>query len=219
MSEDSLKKEASLNRAKELKQYANPFIKYKKEQNKIIESRSEKSRETKEKIMKFFNAEEKDWNNWKWQMKNRITDIQKLKEILPLDDKELKEIEEVGKHYRWAISPYYLSLIDKDNKEDPIKKISIPNILELEEGGSTDPMGEEYTNPAGSITRRYPNRLIINVTNTCANYCRHCQRRRRIGENDTITDWEKIQESIDYIKENEEITDVLITRRRSINFK
>lgn len=124
---------------------------------------------------------------------------------------ELKEIDEVGKHYRWAVSPYYLSLIDQENNDDPIKKISIPNILELQGGGSSDPMSEEYTNPAGSITRRYPNRCIINVTNTCANYCRHCQRRRRIGEIDTITDWSEIEQSIEYIKENEEITDVLIT--------
>ena len=72
-------------------------------------------------------------------------------------------------------------------------------------------MGEEYTNPAGSITRRYPDRLIINTTNVCAMYCRHCQRRRNIGTLDKHTPKELLKESIEYIKNNPEIRDVLIT--------
>ena len=88
--------------------------------------------------------------------------------------------------------------------------MSIPSHIELDDSISDlDPMGEEFTNPAGSITRRYPDRLIINVTNECAMYCRHCQRRRNIGQEDYQNSIEVIKESIDYIRDNEEIRDVL----------
>jgi lysine 2,3-aminomutase len=72
-------------------------------------------------------------------------------------------------------------------------------------------MGEEFTNPAGSITRRYPDRLIINVTNECAMYCRHCQRRRNISSSDCHKPKETLLESIEYIRNTPEIRDVLIT--------
>ena len=206
------KRRISLERAKQLHSYTVPYLEYKKQQNKIIEERKEESLKTKKRILEVLRATEEDWNSWQWQLKNRISNIVTLKKILPLSDKELEEIDEVSKSYRWSISPYYLSLISSKDENDPIKKISIPTILELEdETGILDPMSEEYTNPAGAITRRYPNRLIINATNTCSNYCRHCQRRRRIGTKDTMTNWDEIKESIDYIRENEEITDVLIT--------
>ncbi len=205
------KRKISLQRASELKEYTSDFLKYKKNINEKMNSRMKKQRLNKEKILKFLEGTDEDWNDWHWQLRNKITDVKVLKELLNLDEKELEEIKEVGKHYRWAISPYYLSLIDIEDQEDPVKKISIPSILELDDEGEADPMHEEYTNPAGSITRRYPNRLIINVTNACANYCRHCQRRRRIGECDQATPLQMIEESIQYIRDNEEITDVLIT--------
>ena len=83
--------------------------------------------------------------------------------------------------------------------------------IELEGEGIDDPMGEEFTNPAGSITRRYPDRLIINVTNECAMYCRHCQRRRNIGLDDNHTSRDHLSESIEYVRNNPEIRDVLVT--------
>jgi lysine 2,3-aminomutase len=98
------------------------------------------------------------------------------------------------------------------DNESPIKKMSIPSIQEIINAeGSNDPMNEEFTNPAGSITRRYPDRLIINVTNMCAMYCRHCQRRRLIGGSDHHKSRSIIEESIDYIRNHPEIRDVLLT--------
>lgn len=91
-------------------------------------------------------------------------------------------------------------------------KITInPNINEFEEFGQLDPMKEEQTNPSGKITRRYPNKLIINVTNACPMYCRHCQRRRLIGNVDEHTSKKDIDESIDFIKNNPTIREVLVT--------
>ncbi len=168
--------------------------------------------ENQNRIKAFFKATDSEWENWRWQLKNRISSAEVLKELLPLDKQEHEEIRETGSKYRWAVSPYYLSLIDPDDPADPVKKQCIPTIHEcLDQEGYDDPMGEEFTSPTRAITRRYPDRLIIKVTNQCAMYCRHCQRRRAIGEEDLATPREELEEAINYVRENEEIRDVLLT--------
>ncbi len=172
----------------------------------------ERIQATQERFRTFFKASEDDWNSWRWQLKNRVTRPEVLKELLPMDSKELEEITKTGSEYRWAVSPYYLSLIDPDEPDDPVKLQCIPSIHEyIDQGGYDDPMGEEFTSPVEAITRRYADRLIIKVTNQCAMYCRHCQRRRGIGEKDLATPREQLQEAVDYVRANKEIRDVLLT--------
>ncbi|ADQ05496.1 lysine 2,3-aminomutase YodO family protein [Caldicellulosiruptor owensensis OL] len=165
----------------------------------------------KRKILSYFRACEKDWANYKWQLKNRITSAKILKELLNLDEKEAQQIEEVAKVYRFAISPYYLSLIDPDDPNCPIKKQSVPSSFELIEKGELDPMDEEHTSPTKIVTQRYPDRLIIKVTNICGMFCRFCQRRRLIGETDTHASLDDITDAIEYVAKNPHIRDVLIT--------
>ncbi len=166
----------------------------------------------KAKILKILGGTEEDWNNWHWQLANRISDVEVLSRVLNLTPEEKAEIKAVGVEYRWAISPYYLSLIDPADNRGPIYLLAVPQRVEvLDTLGDLDPMGEEFTNPAGSITRRYPDRLIINVTNECAMYCRFCQRRRNIGQTDRHRPKDVLEESIQYIRDNQEIRDVLIT--------
>ncbi|MEG1311862.1 MAG: glutamate 2,3-aminomutase [Romboutsia sp.] len=201
----------SLERASQLKSRIEDYISIKDGIPKGIENQNEIDNR-KKMILEVLGGSESDWNNYKWQLSNRITDADTLSKVLILTEKEKNHIKEVQSQFRWAISPYYLSLIDPKDIYDPIKLMSIPSYIELgDEQDDLDPMGEEFTNPAGSITRRYPDRLIINVTNECAMYCRHCQRRRNIGQEDCHRSKKVIQESIDYIKDNEEIRDVLIT--------
>ncbi|WP_155485702.1 glutamate 2,3-aminomutase [Paraclostridium sordellii] len=205
------KNRVSLERAKELKSRIEDYIKIKDSIPKGLEQ-EEQINKRKNSILNILGASESDWNNYKWQLSNRITDVDTLAKILNLTQKEIDSIREVQSQFRWAISPYYLSLIDPNDLYDPIKLMSIPTYIELDdEISDLDPMGEEFTNPAGSITRRYPDRLIINVTNECAMYCRHCQRRRNIGQEDCQKSRDIIKESIDYVRNNEEIRDVLIT--------
>ena len=170
-----------------------------------------KTAEKKRRILAYLKGTEANWNDYRWQLKHRISDINTLQQLVSLDEDEIEAVQRVAEKYRWSISPYYLSLIDDDNKYDPIKLQAIPVAAELMDKGLADPMAEEYTNPAGAITRRYPDRVIINVTNQCAMYCRHCQRRRNIGSDDHHTPRKKLEESIAYIKANPEIRDVLIT--------
>jgi lysine 2,3-aminomutase len=162
-------------------------------------------------IMEVLGGSEEDWSNWKWQLKNRINNPSILAQIFELNDLEWKSIERVSKQYRWSISPYYLSLVGTDYKNSPIYRQAVPDIRELEVGGSLDPMNEALTSPAPCITRRYPDRLIINVTNQCAMYCRHCQRRRNIGDIDRHADAKSINEALRYVAKHEEIRDVLVT--------
>lgn len=162
-------------------------------------------------IQNHFNIGEKQWNDWTWQLKNRITNADILNDIFRLSSRQYSQIKEVGKRFRFAITPYYLSLINSFDESDPIFLQSIPQYDELSCDGKKDPMGEINTNPAGVITRRYPDRVIINVTNCCATFCRHCQRRRNIGDTDKCASSLALQESYNYIKAHPEIRDVLIT--------
>lgn len=125
-------------------------------------SRVKKQIEIKERILNILKASESDWNDWIWQMQHRIIFANQLSKIMNFNDKRIKEIEEVEKKYRFAVSPYYLSLIDPDDSNDAIEKMSLPTLLQLSENGETDPTNEAQTNPAGSIVRRYPDRTKCN---------------------------------------------------------
>ena len=205
------KRKISLERAKELKYKIKDYLAIKdsipRGMNPLQE---EKIKEKKEKILSLLKATEENWKDWNWQINNKISDVNLLSQIIVLSDLEIENIKKVQEKYRWAISPYYASLMD-DDKLNPVKLQCVPTILELNEEGCLDPMAEEYTNPAGAVTRRYPDRLIINVTNVCPSYCRHCQRRRNIGTIDKHGSKAVIKESIEYIRSNPEIRDVLIT--------
>jgi len=165
----------------------------------------------KSKILKKLNATNEQWSSYRWQLANRFTRAEDIAEILGLSQEETEKIALVGKTYRYAISPYYMSLIDPDDNSCPIRRQAIPSVHELDDVGELDPMDESGWTPEELITRRYPDRLIIKVTNQCGMYCRFCQRRRLIGEHDTHASGEKLQNAIEYVRRNKEIRDVLIT--------
>jgi len=165
----------------------------------------------KKKIMDRLGATEEQWNDYKWQLANRFTDINHFADLIGVPAEAKEAIERVGKIYRYAISPYYLSLIDPDDPGCPIRRQAVPSPDELSPEVELDPMDESGWTPAEFVTRRYPDRLIIKVTNVCGMYCRFCQRRRLIGETDNNIPRERLKAAIDYVRENEEIRDVLIT--------
>lgn len=171
----------------------------------------DKIKHQKQKILRKLNASEEQWNDYRWQLQNRFVRADDLDDIIGLSSSEKQKIMTVGKTYRYAISPYYLSLVDPDEPLCHIKRQAIPSIDELKDKGELDPMNEEGWTPKKLITRRYPDRLIIKVTNLCGMYCRFCQRRRMIGEHDTHASRENLINAINYIKENKEIRDVLVT--------
>lgn len=165
----------------------------------------------KKRIMARLGATEEQWNDYKWQLANRFTEISEFADLIGVSQKGTADIKEVGQTYRYAISPYYLSLIDPDDSGCPIRRQAVPSPDELNPEGDLDPMDEDGWTPVELITRRYPDRLIIKVTNVCGMYCRFCQRRRLIGETDKNVPWSRIKAAIEYVRENKEIRDVLIT--------
>jgi len=154
----------------------------------------------------------KDWKSWKWHLKHRITTIAELRKIINLTQKEIEEIETVAKEFRWAISPYFASLIDPDDRNCPIRKQVVPSIQELHNTvDALDPKKEEKSLPVDCLFQLYPDRLVLYLTNCCPSFCRHCFRKRRIAQKDLPTSKSKIDEAIRYLKTAKEIRDVLIT--------
>ncbi len=206
------KRKISLERASQLYEEIEDYLAFKDEfLRETAEIRDILSQKHKEELLNFFGAGEEEWNDWHWQLRNRISSVSLLSKFIKLSDSQYRMFEEVSAKYRWATTPYYLSLMDYEDMTYPINMMALPSSAENDSSGELDPMSEEYTNPAPCITRRYPNRLIINVTSSCAMFCRHCQRRRRIGESDRIESEENIAQAIEYIKNSREIRDVLIT--------
>jgi lysine 2,3-aminomutase len=172
---------------------------------------AERIQARRKKIMASLGATDKDWQDYRWQLANRITSADELKRHLPLSQEAVRQVEAVAEQYRFAISPYYLSLIDPDNPDCPIRRQAIPTLTEMDPAGELDPMDEAGSTPVNGITRRYPDRLIIKVTNQCGMYCRFCQRRRLIGEQDHHTSPAVLEQALAYIREHAEIRDILLT--------
>jgi len=156
---------------------------------------------------------EERWNDWKWQFRHRIKTTDQLKEILPLTEQEEKEINTCLGAFRMAITPYYASLIDPNDPNDPIRKQAVPSILEtrVDENDLGDPLGEMADSPVPHVVHRYPDRVLLLVTLQCAMYCRHCTRRRAVGEEDKPITEAQLQKAIAYIRAHKEIRDVLIS--------
>lgn len=154
-----------------------------------------------------------DWNSWKWQMKNRIETVEDLKKYVRLTPKEEMGIRKCLNHLRMAITPYYLSLMDPKDLQDPIRKQAIPTSQELKKTNcdSEDPLHEEADSPVPGLTHRYPDRVLLLVTDRCAMYCRHCTRRRFAGNDDQSLPIQQIDKAIKYIAKNPEIRDVLLS--------
>ncbi|MFC1743478.1 KamA family radical SAM protein [Candidatus Riflebacteria bacterium] len=165
----------------------------------------------KKRILKILQGTEKNWNDWKWQLRNRISKVSVLEKILNLSKEEKDDIVKAGQKFRWAFTPYYASLMDPDNKNCPVRMQMLPGIEELEMTGRPDFSGEEYTSPVNKVVQWYPDRVTINSSNLCAGFCRHCLRRRLIGETDTHTKIEDFKKAFAYIRKNKAIRDVLFT--------
>lgn len=161
----------------------------------------------------FTNVSDEDWNDWKWQVKNRVTTVEDLKKYIPLTSSEEKGITECLESIRMAITPYYLSLIDIENPYDPIRKQAVPTANELHKSLADldDPLHEDSDSPVPGLTHRYPDRALLLITDKCAMYCRHCTRRRLVGQKDDGKPQDQIDAAIEYIRNTTVIRDVLLS--------
>ncbi|MBN2725183.1 MAG: lysine 2,3-aminomutase [Deltaproteobacteria bacterium] len=159
------------------------------------------------------NVTDEQWNDWKWQLKNAIRNVEDLKQVMNLSPDDEREIRGTLKTFDMSVTPYYMSLIDPDNKSDPVRAQSIPTILEthVHMGDLLDPLDEEADSPVHGLTHRYPDRVLMLITNVCSMYCRHCTRRRMVGEIDRHLNKDVIDAQIEYIKSHPAVRDVLVS--------
>lgn len=156
---------------------------------------------------------EEQWNDWQWQVRNRITDVETLGKIINLTEEEKKNIGEVLDKFRMGITPYYASLMDPDDPDDPVRKQAVPTIMETHksEADLLDPLAEDEDSPVPGITHRYPDRVLFLITDQCSMYCRHCTRRRFAGQKDSGAPKDRIDRCIEYIRNTPEVRDVLLS--------
>jgi len=154
-----------------------------------------------------------EWNDWRWQYGHRITTVDMLSKIISLTEKEQREIEASLGRFRMSITPYYASLMDPEDPACPIRMQAVPSINEtfVQPWEMKDPLNEENDSPVPNIVHRYPDRVLFLVTRQCAMYCRHCVRKRYVGEEDFIISEAEKEKAIDYIAGTPQIRDVLVS--------
>ncbi len=157
----------------------------------------------------FPHATEAEWNDWKWQISNRIETIEDLESYIKIK----KEEKNVGNKLRMAITPYYLSLINPEDSDDPIRKQSVPTVHENDYvlTDNDDPLNEDGSMPVQGVVHRYPDRVLLLLTDRCAMYCRHCTRRRFAGQKDTNLSMAQFDKGLKYISAHKEIRDVILS--------
>jgi len=156
---------------------------------------------------------EEQWNDWRWQIANRITTREALEKILPLAPEEAQVLDKSLNRLRMAITPYYASLIDPGNPDDPIRRQAVPTIAETDVKAYDllDQQAEVHHSPVPGLTQLYPDRGIILVTDQCSMYCRHCTRRRMAGETDRPFSRTQMEACFDYIRKTPTFRDLLFT--------
>jgi len=155
----------------------------------------------------------KNWRDWKWQIKNRLTTVDDVvRELNPPED-VVKGIRLATQHFRMAITPYYASLIDFNNPYCPIKAQAIPSANEamFSVDDMDDPLEEDRDSPVPGLTHRYPDRVLFLVTDMCSMYCRHCTRRRLVGHTDCGFIEDRWRAAVEYISAHTEIRDVIVS--------
>lgn len=153
------------------------------------------------------------WNDWHWQLKNRITTLDRLERIITLTDNERQALQWHGATLPFAVTPYYAGLISPHDPTDPIRRAMVPVINELlvSAGEAHDPLGEDRHSPVPGLVHRYPDRVLFLVTDFCSSYCRYCTRSRMVGRSAGQGGRARWEEGLAYIESRREIRDVLLS--------
>ena len=156
---------------------------------------------------------DEQWNDWHWQIDNRITTLEDLKKVINMTPEEEADIAAVAASFRLGITPYYAALMDPDDPRCPVRMQAVPTSHELHRGEADmlDPLHEDEDSPAPGLTHRYPDRVLFLITDQCSMYCRHCTRRRMAGETDGARSMEDIDKCIEYIRKTPVVRDVLLS--------
>jgi lysine 2,3-aminomutase len=153
------------------------------------------------------------WRDWHWQMRNRISTAEQLARVIPMTPRQQRTIERALERFRFSITPYYASLIDPEDPECPIRLQSVPSEGEMaiDSFDIEDPLNEDGDSVAPGMTHRYPDRVLWVIMHECAMLCRHCTRKRKVGEQPKPISDEQLDAGIAYLNQHTEIRDVLLS--------
>ena len=174
------------------------------------------SRQTRAFRRTFFpDADDRSWNDWRWQLRNSLRGLDALSRVLHLSDDERAALQRNRNSLPNAITPYYASLLDRDDATHPLRRTMVMASQEFERTleESIDPLSEDHDSPVPGLVHRYPDRVLFLTTGTCPVYCRYCTRARIVGSNDgtyefSTGQWER---AIDYIARTPAVRDVLLS--------
>ncbi|HEX8901764.1 KamA family radical SAM protein [Vitreimonas sp.] len=163
----------------------------------------------------FFKATNAEWNDWRWQLRNRIRSLRELDHIFVLNDDERAAVRRLGDGLPLGITPYFASRMNLSAPEDALRRTHIPVGAEWRRtpGEAEDPLGEDADTVVPGLVHRYPDRVLFLATGFCSTYCRYCTRSRMVGSvgagySFTTTKWEA---ALSYIEQHREVRDVLIS--------
>lgn len=163
---------------------------------------------------KFFShTADDEWNDWKWQFRNRITTVEQLAAYIPLAIQEQERLKFVTSRYPLSITPHYLSLIDPDDPDDPVRRQAVPSYEETAWAGigQEDPLAEQEDSVVPGLVHRYPDRALMVLTNICPVFCRHCTRKREWRHGKWVRTDDEIARMLDYIRCNPNLRDIIIS--------
>ena len=155
-----------------------------------------------------------DWNDWRWQLKNRINNLDQLESVVPdLSDEEIQGAELANTKLSLGITPYFSNLIHREDPICPIRRQVVPRVEETVSStwDMSDPCGEDEHSPVPGLVHRYPDRVLFLVTDRCAAYCRYCTRSRLVSNASGYGFQPDYQEQLDYIRKHPEVRDVLFS--------
>ena len=154
-----------------------------------------------------------DWQDWTWQLKNRITTLEQLEQLMTLTPDERAGCAHANQKLALAITPYFFNLIDRNDPDCPIRKQVIPRSGEMviSEGEMLDSLGEDEHSPVSGLVHRYPDRVLFLVTDRCAAYCRYCTRSRLVSNAQDYNFHPEYEQGLRYIEAHPEIRDVLLS--------
>jgi lysine 2,3-aminomutase len=161
----------------------------------------------------FPEATPEQWSDWRWQMRHSIRSPEQLARLVPLTEEERRGCEETGEVFRLGISPYYLSLVDRQHPFCPVRMQAIPTSAEarVRPGELRDPLGEDPHRPVATIVHKYPDRVLFLALDSCSTYCRHCTRRRITKGGESVFGREAWAEGVEYVRSHPEVRDVLVS--------
>src|SRR5574344_1935698 len=161
----------------------------------------------------FPNVTDEQWNDWKWQVAHRIETLEELNKYITLTEEEQEGVRQSLTTLRMAITPYYMSPIDPNDPYDPIRRQAIPTAAETHQSAADllDPLHEDEDSPVPGLTHRYPDRVLMLITDMCSMYCRHCTRRRFAGQKDAESSSDRIENCIEYLVKTTQVRDVLLS--------